>query len=341
MTTTPDSAKRAETQKIVPCLWFDHNAEEAAGLYTRIFRDTVITTVDRYPTDPAVLPDFQQQLAGQVLTLEMELAGCKLLCLNAGPEFRPNPSINFMLHFDPATTPDAREYLDAVHTALLADGGMELMPLQAYPFSPHYTWVQDRFGVSWQLMLVDPAAELSGASITTADDDPAAGGDDCPLPFVMLSFMFGGAHQNECAMAVDSYLKLFSDSHMHTRVRYDQGGGVPELGPDMTSPATGTSVMYSDFTLAGQWLTAMDSGAPQDFTFTEGVSLIVNCADQDEIDRYWAALSRDPAAEACGWCRDEFGVSWQIVPANWNELSKRPGAYQTMMGQKKIIIAQY
>ena len=71
--------------------------------------------------------------------------------------------------------------------------------------------------------------------------------------------------------------------------------------------------MFSDFQLADQWFVAMDAGGEQDFSFTEGVSLSVTCADQVEIDRVWSALSAVPESEQCGWCKDRFGVSWMVV----------------------------
>jgi predicted 3-demethylubiquinone-9 3-methyltransferase (glyoxalase superfamily) len=71
------------------------------------------------------------------------------------------------------------------------------------------------------------------------------------------------------------------------------------------------------------------------------VSFAVNCKDQAEIDYYWQKLSKVPEAEQCGWCKDQFGLSWQIVPENWAELTKKPGAFKTLMSQHKIIISEY
>lgn len=83
----------------------------------------------------------------------------------------------------------------------------------------------------------------------------------------------------------------------------------------------------------------MDSGVEQPFTFSEGFSLMVKAEGQDDLDRLWAVLSTDPSAEQCGWCRDEFGVSWQIVPRDIEDLMARPGAYARLMEMKKIDIA--
>ena len=81
---------------------------------------------------------------------------------------------------------------------------------------------------------------------------------------------------------------------------------------------------------------AMDSGAFHDFTFTPGVSMIVSCRDQEEIDRYWAGLSAVPEAERCGWCIDRWGVSWQIVPHNIAELMANAATRDKILHMGKI-----
>lgn len=106
-------------------------------------------------------------------------------------------------------------------------------------------------------------------------------------------------------------------------------------------PAVPGSMMFADLRLADQWFAAMDSGVPQDFTFNEAFSLAIACADQDEIDYFWERLSHYPESERCGWCKDHFGVSWQVVPANMDALMERPGAFATLMNQKKIVIDEY
>ena len=102
------------------------------------------------------------------------------------------------------------------------------------------------------------------------------------------------------------------------------------------------AVMFTDFTLEGQWFAAMDGSTDMhNFTFNEAVSLVVNCDNQIEIDYYWANLSAFPEAEQCGWVKDKYGVSWQIVPANLNKvLSENPEKLiPEMLKMKKIIIA--
>lgn len=99
--------------------------------------------------------------------------------------------------------------------------------------------------------------------------------------------------------------------------------------------------MFGEFRIGEQWFAVMDSGAEMVAQFSCGVSLEVSCADQAEIDRLWSALSYVPEAEQCGWLVDPFGLSWQIVPENMEELMARPGAYEHMMSMKKLVIAEF
>ena len=96
------------------------------------------------------------------------------------------------------------------------------------------------------------------------------------------------------------------------------------------------TIMFTDFTLRGTWMAAMDSGAFHDFTFTPGVSMIVSCRDQEEIDRYWTGLSAVPEAERCGWCVDRWGVSWQVLPHNIAELMADAAVRDKILQMGKI-----
>lgn len=294
-------------QRIVPSLWFDHAAAEAAEFYTAVFPYSRVTQTRHYPDEG--LPDWQAEYAGQVLTVEFELGAYRFVAINAGPEFAINPSISFMLNFDPSVHPQAREHLDQLWAAL-AEGGRELMPLDEYGFSPRYGWVVDRYGVSWQLILTDPAGE--------------------PRPFIVPSLMFGDGVQNRAGEAIEFYSSVFEGR---------AGNQAPY--PEATGPAQAGSLQFGEFEVLGQWFVAMDSGVEQDFTFSPGVSLIVECADQAELDRYWQLLSAVPEAEQCGWCVDRFGVSWQVVPANLPELVAAPDGYARLLGMKKIEIAAF
>jgi predicted 3-demethylubiquinone-9 3-methyltransferase (glyoxalase superfamily) len=295
-------------QKITPNIWFNHNAKEAAEFYVKAFPGGKIVATSHYPTED--LADFQKEFAGKELTVDFELGGHRFTAINAGPEFSVNPSVSFLVNFDPSRDEKAKEHLDELWQALV-EGGKELMPLGEYPYSKHYGWVQDRYGVTWQLMLTDPESE--------------------PRPFIIPSLMFSGQVVNKAEEAVKYYLSVFKDARKGTEARYSED----------TGPAKAGSLMFADFMLENQWFAAMDSGVEHDFTFNEGVSLLVNCKDQAEIDYYWEKLSAVPESEQCGWCKDKFGVSWQIGPADMESLMSKPGSFAKLMEMKKIVIADF
>lgn len=300
------------SQRIIPSLWFDHSARQAVDFYLSAFPGSTELSATRYPTEG--LPAFQADFAGDVLEIRFRLAGLEFSAINAGSEFRPNPSISFFVNFDPSRDDAASDHLDELW-ARLTDGGKVLMDLGEYPFSPHYGWLEDRYGVNWQLMLTDPEGE--------------------PRPVVTPSLLFPFGN-TLASQAVDLYTGLFADlygeSAVGTRAPYSA------LDDPATRDLPEGMLAYSDFTLAGQWFSAMDSGFPQDFTFTEGVSLLVECDDQSQIDRLWEVLSSVPESEVCGWCKDRFGVSWQITPATMPDYASDPQAYRRMLDMKKIII---
>lgn len=298
-------------QRIIPNIWCNRTAVEAGEFYASALPSTTSEVGAHYPQE---LPDFQADFAGEVLTVDLRVDGYLITLINAGDEFRPNPSISFMLNFDPLLfgrdESVTRARLDEVW-AKLTDGGRVLMDLGEYPFSKRYGWVEDRYGVSWQLILTDP--------------------EGAPRPFVIPQLMCAGPVQNRAREAAEYYCALFDDSGLGMVVEY----------LEQTGPANSGSVMFGEFRLFDQWFATMDSAVDQDFTFTPGVSLEVRCEDQAEIDRYWDALSAVPEAEQCGWLADRYGVSWQIVPENMGELMARPGAYERMLPMKKLIIADF
>ena len=243
------------------------------------------------------------------LAATVSIHGFRLSLINGGNQYAPNPSISCILNFDPLLfggEEQARDYLDELYERL-STGGV-LMELGEYPFSPRYAWVRDRFGMTWQLMLTDP--------------------DGDPRPFVIPSFMFGGTNHAHAEEATDAWITLFDNARRGALYRYEEGG-----------PLDAGTVMFTDFTLRGTWMAATDSGAFHDFTFTPGVSMIVSCRDQEEIDRYWAGLSAVPEAERCGWCVDRWGVSWQIVPYNIAELMADAATLDKILHMGKIDLA--
>lgn len=296
---------------IAPSIWCNNNAEELASFYTSAFSDTKIHATTHYPHEG--LLDFQQHLAGKVLTIDLEILGTHFIAINAGPEFSLNPALSFMVLFSVHTSSDPQAELETLWEHLTADG-TALMPLADYPFSPLYGWVEDKFGVTWQLMLE------SEEETDTPHEERSR---------IIPNLMFGKDVVNRAEEAMQYYTSVFPDSRIVDVARHEEP----------TGPAHTGSLMYADATLSGQWMAFMDSAMEQDFTFTEGVSLLIECETQQEIDHYWSALSHVPEAEQCGWCKDQFGVSWQIAPRNVDSLMDKPAAYSAMMGMKKIDIA--
>ena len=267
---------------ITPHLWFDTQAREAAAFYCELFPDSQVDSVTTLHDTPS----------GDCDVVAFTLHGQPFMAISAGPMFTFNPSVSFFVNFDPSREPDAAARLEGTWAALI-DGGQALMPLDAYPFSKRYGWVQDRYGLSWQLILSDPCGD--------------------PRPPIVPSLLFTGEVCGKAEEAGAFYRSVFDGSTAGQLVRY----------PDGASPDAPGSVMFSDFRLGDTWFAAMDSAHPHGFGFNEAISFVVTCRDQAEIDRYWAQLSSVPEAEQCGWCKDRFGLSWQITPAVLDELMTR------------------
>ncbi|MEK7099969.1 MAG: VOC family protein [Patescibacteria group bacterium] len=275
-------------QKIVPHLWFDKEAKAAAEFYVSIFPDSKITSSSVIHDTPS----------GDAEIMAFEIAGYSFAAISAGPLFKLNPSISFMLNFDPVKDAQAKEHLTELWTKL-SDGGEALMPLQEYPFSKWYGWIKDKFGVTWQLMLTNPDGE--------------------PRPFIIPSIMFTGVVAGKCEEATDFYMGTFKNSKRGTLARYPAG-----MEPDKEG-----SVMFTDFRLEGEWFAGMDSAQAHAFSFNEGISLMVKCESQEEIDYFWERLSKVPEAEQCGWLKDGYGVSWQIVPTRMDEMMREGSPEQS------------
>ena len=266
-------------QTITPHLWFDKEAREAAEFYVSLFPDSRVTNSTTLHDTPS----------GDSEIVSFELAGQSFMAISAGPLFKFNPSVSFIVNFDPSRDTNARENLDAVWEKL-SQGGTALMPLDKYPFSERYGWVQDKYGLSWQLILTNPEGE--------------------ERPFIIPSLMFVGEVAGRAEEAIKHYLSIFKNSKMGALARYGAG----------QEPDREGTVMFADFMLEGQWFAATDSAHEHKFAFNEAISFLVNCDSQEEIDYYWERLSAEPEAEQCGWLKDKFGVSWQISSTALGEM---------------------
>jgi predicted 3-demethylubiquinone-9 3-methyltransferase (glyoxalase superfamily) len=136
--------------------------------------------------------------------------------------------------------------------------------------------------------------------------------------------------------AAEYYVSVFPDSDIISVSRYPTSmqDGLADFQLDMAGKA-----LTVEFELAGQAFTAINAGP--EFKFSEAISFAVVCKDQAEIDYFWSKLSAVPEAEQCGWCKDRYGLSWQVVPENMEELMQKPGAYAKMMEMKKLVIAEF
>ena len=265
--------------KIAPHLWFDKEAKEAAEFYCSLFPASKIknsTTIHNTPSGDCDIVSFN-------------LWGQPFMAISAGPFFRFNPSVSFMVNFDPSKDGAAEQHLNSVWEKL-SEGGSALMPLDEYPFSKRYGWVKDKYGLSWQLMLSNPDGEQR--------------------PFIVPSLLFTENVWGKAEEASEFYISVFKNA---------KRGGIHKY-PACMEPDKEDTVMFTDFMIENQWFAAMDSAREHGYAFNEAVSFIINCDTQDEINYYWEKLSAFPESEQCGWCKDKYGLSWQVSPTVMNEM---------------------
>jgi predicted 3-demethylubiquinone-9 3-methyltransferase (glyoxalase superfamily) len=283
-------------QKITPFLWYDNNAEEAMNFYASVFDNSKIQSLMRAGGSDAPAMGGTVQLAGQQFNT-----------LNGGPMYKFTPATSFFVQCE------TEEEIDEIWKKF-SDGGMVLMGLEKYPFSEKFGWIQDKFGLSWQLNLTTNM--VAAQKIT---------------PFLM----FVGAQHGKAEDAIHFYTSLFPDSGTKYIEKYAAG-----------EPGQEGAVKHASFSLNGQQFMAMESNGPHNFTFNEAFSLFVSCETQPEIDKFWEKLTNDGGKESrCGWLKDKFGVSWQIVPPILGQLLsdkdpvKSQRVMQAMMKMNKINIA--
>jgi predicted 3-demethylubiquinone-9 3-methyltransferase (glyoxalase superfamily) len=283
-------------KKITPHLWFDKEAGEAAEFYTSIFDGRIKTRTAIHNTP-----------SGSAEILTIELFGQEFMLISAGPYFKFNPSVSFLVA---CSTENEVEHL----WKQLAAGGKPHMELGEYPFSKKYGWIEDKYGLSWQIMF------FGEREITQR---------------ITPTLMFVGGVCGKAEEAINFYASIFNDAKVGDIFRY--GNNQP---PDREGTIT-----HAAFTLEGQGFAGMDSARMHDFTFNEAVSFIVHCDTQEEIDFFWGKLSAVPQAEQCGWLKDKYGLSWQIVPTvmaemmSTNDAKKLAHVTQAFLKMKKFDIA--
>jgi len=236
----------------------------------------------------------------------INVSGQNITLLDGGPMYQPNPSISFYYICD------NEEELDCIWDAFSKEGTV-MMPLDKYPWSKKYGWITDKFGISWQLALSD-MSEV-GQKITPC-------------------FLFTGKQYGRVDEAIAHYSNIFEDASVDGILRYGTNEQPDEEG----------KVKHAQVNLNGQKFMLMESARAHAFTFTEGVSLTIHCETQQEIDHYWERLTESGEESMCGWLKDKFGVSWQIIPTMLSKLMSDPAkagkAAKAFMAMRKFNIEQ-
>lgn len=269
---------------IYPCLWFDNQGLDAANFYCSIFKKSGIKS-----NNPMV-------------TI-FELEGLKFMALNGGPVFTFNPSISFFV------TCETDEEINHLWNVLI-EGGSALMPLGQYPWSENYAWLNDKFGLSWQLMkgTLNPGQ-----------------------PKISTCFLHVGEKFGKAEESIHFYSDIFEDYKLEHIEKYGEEPG-----------QTAGTLKHGEYYLGSRRMMAMDGAGNHNFHFNESISFVIDCDTQDEIDFYWENLLKGGQESQCGWLKDQFGVSWQVVPTILAQLmsdpSKAPKVVDAFMKMKKFNI---
>jgi predicted 3-demethylubiquinone-9 3-methyltransferase (glyoxalase superfamily) len=199
--------------------------------------------------------------------------------------------------------------IESIWTKLMEEGSA-MMPLDKYPWAEKYGWVKDKYGMTWQLML----GELKE-------------GEQKIKP----SFLFVGEQYGKAQEAMEFYTNVFPQSKVISVQEYLAGEPQPE-----------GNLKFGEFSLGKERFVAMDGFGDHQFSFNEGLSFVVNCDTQIEIDEYWSKLSEGGLESQCGWLKDKYGISWQIVPSILEQLlsdkEKGPKVIAAFLKMKKFDI---
>jgi predicted 3-demethylubiquinone-9 3-methyltransferase (glyoxalase superfamily) len=270
---------------IYPCLIIKGKTAEAAEFYLRTFGQG-------------------KTVNASSLVVQIELSGQKFMILNDGPSTKPNSSISFMV-----LSKDEKEVEQYWNT--LTEEGQIFMPLDSYDWSEKYGWVQDKYGVSWQIMKTNEEVDQK----------------------FNPTFMFTGPQAGQTKEAIEFYTSLFPNSNVEGILEYAER--------DNEKPGL---VKHAQFTINDYVMMAMDSSMDHGVQFNDAISFVVECETQNDIDNYWSKLTSSGGQEvACGWLTDKFGVSWQIIPTGLLKLVTNPQRSERVMNavmqMKKLIIA--
>lgn len=274
---------------IFPCLWCDGNAKQSAEFYCKVFNGRIT--------------------ADTPVVMNIDLFGQKLMLLDGGPHFEKNPSVSFMVICE--TEDEVQRYWDQ-----LLVGGKELMALDSYPWSKKFGWLDDQYGVSWQLFFGEKTSDQK----------------------IVPTLMFMHQNNGKAMEAMEFYTQTFPNSKIGNILKY-KDGGEPNENPE--------NIQHANFMIDSYDIYCMDSSYDHKFDFNEGVSMVIMTDDQKQTDFLWNRLISGGGRESmCGWLKDKYGFSWQIVPKRLIQLmndsnqEKAQKVVQVMMKMQKIIIQE-
>jgi predicted 3-demethylubiquinone-9 3-methyltransferase (glyoxalase superfamily) len=262
-------------QKIIPNLWFDREAEEAAKLYTSVIDNSYVGRVTRAPKAGFEIHKIPE---GTAMTVEFELAGMNFIAINGGPLFKFTPAISFLIACE------SKKEVDDTWKKL-AEGGKVLMELGKYPFSERYGWTEDRYGLSWQIMFM---------------------GDMKMNQKITPTLMFVGEHWAQSEAAINYYASIFHRTKVGDIMRYNKGeqpdkeGTIRHAaftleGQDFAAMDSAQPHLFG-FNEAISLMVPCDSQKEIDYYWEK----LTAGGGQEGM---------------CGWLKDKFGVSWQVSPS--------------------------
>lgn len=254
-------------QKITPFLWFEKDMKAVTDFYMSVFPGSSVKGGGELDNTPSG--------AVQMVTLEIYKQDFSLM--TAGPYLPFNPTVSFIVGCD------SPEEVDSIWTKL-ASSGKILMELNSYSFAEKYGWVQDQYGVSWQIMF------------SSAMKAPQK---------IIPTMMFAGDVCGRAEEAVNFYTSVFKNSSIGYIQAYDGSEPVDE-------PRAKTK--HAGINLDGFNMALMDSGKISPLNFQQAISFVVNCENQEEVDYYYDKLKEGGNEVQCGWLNDKFGFPWQVVP---------------------------
>ncbi len=244
-------------------------------------------------------------LSSSSLVSKFKLEGKEIMGLNGGPMFKINPSISFFVVCESTVE------IEKIFSALM-ENGSAMMQLDTYPWSEKYAWVVDQFGMTWQLMLGKLSEHTQKIS---------------------LSFLFVGDQFGKAASAIDYYVQVFPQSSVIWKEMYTEVDGLMN-----------GNLKYGSFLICNDHFSAMDGSGQHEFGFNEAVSIVLECKDQQEIDYYWALMTSEGSESMCGWLKDKYGISWQIIPKQLAQLmsdkSRSQRVMKALLKMKKLNIEE-